>query len=367
MRSRVGTSPENPASRGASQGGTPPIPGRWASDALAGSRPLIFERSTVDPVREDLQRDLHAIEASLTRACSEHELRTEAAARMLLASGGKRVRALLTCAVCRAVGGDPSPHVDLAAAVELAHSGSLLHDDILDGAETRRGRQCAHLVFDVSTAILAGDFLLILALERVASSSSSSLRSCFSSALKKLCTGEALERERRFDATVALAHSRRVNRLKTASLFEYAAEAGAILGGGDSEDRSAARSYGIAVGEAFQLTDDLLDVQGNPATVGKSVGMDLKAGLVTVPVAIALELEPALRSSVRRIWQLGEKAGRSVAQLCDRMDRIGAFASTRELVIECTDRACAAVESLPAGPWRDQLSAFACAIARRQQ
>jgi octaprenyl-diphosphate synthase len=323
-------------------------------------------KALLQGTREALKRDLEAIEESLAPVCAESGLRTETAARNVLFSGGKRMRPLLTCAVLRTFDLDPSPYVDVIAAVELAHTGSLLHDDIIDEARTRRGRRSAHLTFDIPTAILAGDLLLVIGIERIARASSRQLRASFSKALKNVCNGEALERERRFDPAVDVAHARIVNRLKTASLFAYAAEAGAILGKAESTVRSAARDFGTALGEAFQLADDLLDLHGNPATLGKPTGMDLAAGIITVPVAIALERDPGLKERVLEVWRSDGDRGDALARLCEAMDRVGAFKATRELAIASADSACAAVENLPPGLWRDQLAAVAHAVVRRE-
>jgi geranylgeranyl pyrophosphate synthase len=333
---------------------------------LGTPRFAVPDATLLPGTREVLKRDLEAVEMSLAAVCAEPGLRTGKAARHVLFSGGKRARPLLTCSIVRALGRDPSPHVEVIAAVELAHSGSLLHDDIIDEARTRRGRLSAHLVYDIPTAILAGDLLLTAAIDRTARARSRALRVSFSTALKDVCTGEALERERRFDPTVGVAHARRVNRLKTASLFAYAAEAGAILGGAECDVRSGLRAYGMALGEAFQLTDDLLDLRGDADVLGKPNGMDLAAGCVTVPVAIALERDPKLRDVVLEFWRSRRNRTRAVADLCSGMRRVEAFEATRELAIECANRATTGVERLPTQLWRDQLEALARAVVRRE-
>jgi octaprenyl-diphosphate synthase len=231
----------------------------------------------------ELERDRKAIENRLAVAIDSNGARIDDAARRSLLNGGKRVRPLLTCAVLRALGEDPADHIDVVVAVEMAHAGSLLHDDIIDESQTRRGRLTGHVEFDVPTAVLAGDRLVVLAVEQLARGGSSELLVRFSTAIKDLCVGESLERECHFDASVGLQQVRQINRLKTASLFAYAAEAGAMLAGSPPRLRRAAHSYGMALGEAFQITDDHLDFCGDPQVMGKSIGQDLSAGVVTVP------------------------------------------------------------------------------------
>lgn len=323
----------------------------------------------LEGTRIDLKRDLEAIEENLTTTSNDWNFQTGKAIRHILSGGGKKARPLLTCSFLRGLGRDPSPHTDVIAAVELAHTGSLLHDDIIDDAQTRRGRSAAHLVFGIPTAILAGDVLLVEAIGRVGRSSSRALRTRFSKTLEMLCTGQALERESLFDPMVDVAKARLVNRLKTASLFSYAAEAGAILARAGSRLRSAARTYGMALGEAFQLTDDLLDLLGKPDDLGKPIGRDLLTGLITAPVAIALERDPSLKKMVLEIWRYADQdvsATRDVpplATLRDRMEQVGAFAAARGLALAAADRASAAASSLPVQLWRDQLTAFALASA----
>jgi octaprenyl-diphosphate synthase len=316
-----------------------------------------------------LARDRRAIEKALAAALGSDETRIERAARHGLLGGGKRVRPLLSCAVLRALGKNPAPFVDRLIAVEMAHAGSLLHDDIIDESTTRRGRLAAHIEFDVPTAVLAGDRLVMLGVEQVANGGPRELVVSFCSAVNDLCVGESLEREHRFDTTVTYDDVRQVNRLKTASLFAYAAEAGGILAGASARVRRAARVYGTAVGEAFQTTDDLLDLRGDPKTMGKSIGQDLLEGVVTVPVAIALERSPALLDELRNVWKSKDNGDRAAAieRLRDRVDETGAFATTLRIAGEDAARAANVIMDLPPGVWRDRLATLAAAIVNRKR
>jgi len=305
-----------------------------------------------------LRGDLAFIEASLAALETAHAPRLGAAARHSLLAGGKRLRPLLTCAVMRAFDRDPAPHGDVIAAVELIHCGTLLHDDVIDEAETRRGRTAAHVAYGPHTAILAGDLLLALALERLARCGCAALQVAAATAIAEVCQGEVLEREQRFDPDVDLGRARLVNHLKTAALFGYAAEAGALLAGAFDREREAAQAFGRALGDAFQTVDDLLDWEGDAATVGKPVGHDLADGLVTVPLALACERDPELRVTVRRVLEAGRAGAASPVELPDlaaRVERSGAFAAARELAAADGRAAAAALARLPAGPWRGWL------------
>jgi len=319
-----------------------------------GVAPLVVAPEAA-AAREALRGDLAAIEQSLAGVRVTHAPRLGAAARHSLLAGGKRLRPLLTCAVMRTLGRDPGPHGAVIAAVELIHCGSLLHDDVIDDAETRRGRPAAHLAFDPHTAILAGDLLLALALERLARGGSAALQVAAATAIVEVCQGEVLEREQRFDPEVDLARARRVNHLKTAALFGYAAEAGALLGDASDAARAAARAFGRALGDAFQTVDDLLDWEGDAGTVGKPVGRDLWGGLVTVPVALACARDPAVRATVRRVLAARRDGAASPVPLPDlaaQLARAGAFTAARDLAAADAGAATAALGRLPAGPGR---------------
>ena len=323
----------------------------------SGAAPLAREAET-DAALAALRVDAAAIEQSLAGVRAEAAPRLTAAARHSLLAGGKRLRPLLTCAVMRTLGREPGEWSGVFAAVELIHCGSLLHDDVIDDAETRRGRPAAHVAFDPHTAILAGDLLLALALERLARSGTAALQLAAARAIMEVCQGEVLEREQRFDPEVDLERVRRINHLKTAALFGYAAEAGALLAGAGDAARAAARAFGGALGDAFQTVDDLLDWQGDAATVGKPVGRDLGGGLVTVPVALACAREPSLRAVVRRVLaarRAGHPSPVPLDDLAAELERAGAFAAARELAAADARAATLALGRLPAGPWREWL------------
>lgn len=318
------------------------------------------------PLPPELRADREAVEASLRDVGTEHSLRLGDAARHLLGAGGKRLRALLTCAAARALGFDPRPHAAVVAVVELVHAGSLLHDDVLDAATVRRGRPSVHTAYDVHTAILAGDLLFSWAFDRLARAGPRELQIALGAASRAVCEGEVLERERRRDPTVEVAHVRRVHRLKTAALFGYAAEAAALLAAAAPGLRVALRDYGLALGESFQAVDDLLDWEGRPETLGKPSGQDLAEGLVNLPLALGAERDPALRDAARACWDAEpEVQSARRLELRDALRRSGAFDAARALAREDARRAVAALGVLPAGPWRDWLEVAAVAAAER--
>jgi octaprenyl-diphosphate synthase len=319
-------------------------------------------------VLQTVEQDRLGVERTLAGLFASPETKIDEAARRELLGGGKRLRPLLTCAMLRALGQDPTPHLKHVVSVELAHTGSLMHDDIIDLARTRRGMQAAHLAFDVPTAVLAGDSLVVLALELLAHGAPSGLMAAMCEAIRELCAGESLERQYRFDDEVGLDQCRRVNRLKTASLIGYAARAGAILAGAAPGEQRAAHRFGTALGEAFQIHDDLLDFNGDSLELGKPIGQDLEMGIVTVPLALALEEDRELIETVRAYWKAvreGLDARPLFASIRRRIEEVGAFDATRRLAAEDTNRALAALEELPRNRWRGHLRTFSLGMLER--
>jgi geranylgeranyl pyrophosphate synthase len=207
-------------------------------------------------------------------------------------------------------------------------------------------------------------------MERVAAGGPRSLQVSLAVAVRELSQGASVERDRLFDPSVGLEHARRVNRLKTAALFAYAAEAGAILAEASDDVRDAARGYGLALGHAFQTTDDLLDLCGDPEQLGKPIGQDLLAGEITVPVALAIELDPTLCELVLEVWRSAQNKLDPVSvvvELRRRMSAIGAVAAAAQLAEEDVAVACSELQALPPGPWRDALHHLAQSVLRRQR
>jgi octaprenyl-diphosphate synthase len=235
-----------------------------------------------------------------------------------LAAGGKRVRPLLVfCAAPRAALADPAAREDLmsaAAAVELVHMATLVHDDLLDGATMRRGRPTVAQELGPERAVSTGDFLFARAFAELTRTRSARAVQALAGAALDLSQGEMDQQRAAFDlALTEEAYLSRCRR-KTAALFSVACRLGALVGGAgrDAEERLAA--FGENVGMAFQIFDDILDLAGAPAATGKRRGTDLCDGTVTLPVILALQLEPGLRPHVADACQ-----GPGLERLCDRL------------------------------------------------
>ena len=204
--------------------------------------------------------------------------------------GGKRLRPLIFCLISEALGRALTPEaVAASTAFEFLHMATLLHDDIVDQAEVRRGRTAAHLVFGVPETVLAGDYLLAKAARLGADTENLGCVKTLSKMVSALALGELNQIGARRRADLTEAEYFKIIYRKTAVLMEGAAQCAALLAGADEETAAAARLYGRQVGLAFQIVDDILDYQGDPAALGKPIGRDLDEGKITLPFIRARE------------------------------------------------------------------------------
>src|SRR5690625_2678801 len=202
----------------------------------------------------------------------------------IVSAGGKRLRPAVLMLVAKALGYKGSDHHLLAAVVEFIHTATLLHDDVVDESDLRRGRSTANAVFGNAASVLVGDYLYSRSFEMMVETRSMEAMAVLSAATTVIAEGEVLQLLNVHDPDVSEQRYMQVVRYKTAKLFEAATEVGAILGQADIELQKAAATFGRHVGTAFQLIDDVLDYSGDADTLGKNVGDDLREGKPTLPL-----------------------------------------------------------------------------------
>ncbi len=233
---------------------------------------------------------------------TDNALITEAVRRMLDA-GGKRLRPRFTLLAAEAAGGRAEDHLQLAAFMELIHVATLIHDDVVDGAETRRGVNATAVDFGNRISVLAGDYLFAWIFKNVTAGYAHPIPHILSSTLADITDGEVLQLKALADPDTTLAAYVEVATKKTASLFAASAECGALAAGAGPFAVKALREFGTAFGIAFQMRDDLLDLTADEATLGKPVGNDLRERKMTVPLVLALEAgDREFRSAVERFF-----------------------------------------------------------------
>jgi len=261
--------------------------------------------------------------------------------------GGKRVRPLLTILSARFCGCSDEGVYRLAAAFEYLHAASLIHDDVIDGAAERRGAAPVHEKFGLTAAILTGDFLLSFAMERVSRFGGAASLAIFCNATSGMVDGEyrQLRNARNLDQSEDDYFS--VIMGKTALLIGAACEIGAVYGGGDDELRGRLQTYGVNLGCAFQIIDDLLDYQGDPNRTGKSVGNDLGEGKMTLPLIYALQRADATdRAQLLSIVSDERQRAEKVAEVSALIDKYHGFDDAREKAEATGKRAMEALSGI---------------------
>ncbi len=252
-------------------------------------------------------------------------------ARHLIESGGKRLRPMLTIASARMCGYIGSDHVQLAASVEFMHTATLLHDDVVDESDLRRGRKSARILWGNEASVLVGDFLLGQAFKMMVAVGSLEALRILSNAAAVIAEGEVMQLTAAKNTETTEDEYLAVINAKTAALFSAAAEVGAVLAGRSKAEKSALRSYGRNLGIAFQLLDDVLDYSGDQEQLGKTVGDDFRAGKITLPVVLSYRRgSDEERIFWRRVLQDGDIHDGDLEQAISLVAKHGAFDATVE-------------------------------------
>ena len=301
-----------------------------------------------------LAAEMAAVEHRIQEAIRSRESRLTEISLYLIGAGGKRVRPLVAMAIFRACGGDdPQDMIDLGAALELIHSATLLHDDIIDAGEIRRGRSSAYLRYGAADTLVAGDFLFSRAFEICGRFDETIVRWA-SGACIALTEGEILQGRLRRNPAVTVDDYHEIIRRKTACLFQAGARIAAHVAGAPRELVERLAHCGEAIGMAFQVIDDLLDVVGDPAQTGKPVGIDLRDGNPSLPIVLTLPRS----DGVARTWQDETPSDGDVVAALAEIRVGGALEHVRYEALGYTRRAAEALASLPDTPYRDFLEAL---------
>jgi geranylgeranyl pyrophosphate synthase len=312
-----------------------------------------------EPVRAGLQ----AVEARLREVPpGQHEALT-GATEHLLDSGGKRVRPGLALLAAQAFRAERRQAVSLAAAVEMLHTATLVHDDLIDGSLLRRGIPTLNAQWTPAATVLTGDYLFARAASLAAATGNVRVMDVFAATLMTLVNGEI---NQLFVSRGRASRDDYYKRIyaKTASMFALATEAGAILGSAGEPAISAMREYGKEVGMAFQIVDDILDYVGQEGHVGKPVGNDLRQGLITLPALYFLEAHPDDPHMAAILnGQAGDPA--QVAVVVDSIRISGAVDLALAEARRFVGRARGALSAVPAGREREALDALADYVVRR--
>ena len=287
-------------------------------------------------------------------------------AQHLVSAGGKRLRPLLTVATARLCGYEGTSHHKLAAAVEFIHSATLLHDDVVDESELRRGQKPANLIWGNSASILVGDFLFARAFNLMVETESMDALGILSNASSVITEGEVQQLAALRDVNMSEAAYMEVISAKTAALFAAATEVSPVIAGRSETERAALRDYGMKLGLAFQLVDDALDYGGFESALGKSVGDDFREGKMTLPVIRALAKADTQEAEFwHRVIVEHRQSDVDLETAVSLLRKAGALDATMDLAREFSRDAREALSVFPESLWRNTLQDLADFVVDR--
>lgn len=306
------------------------------------------------------QPEMERVNALILARADSHVDMVPELARYLIEAGGKRLRPMLTLAAAMLCGKAQGAQINYAAAVEFMHNATLLHDDVVDESDLRRGRPAARTIWGNQASVLVGDFLLGQAFMMMVEAGDIEALGVLSKAATIIAEGEVFQLAKAKDLSTTPEDYDQVIRAKTAMLFEAAAEVGAMAGGADAPSRKALRNYGRELGLAFQLTDDVLDYRGESGAMGKNNGDDLREGKMTLPVILTLaKANPAEREIVVTALGQPQTSEATLKKIVAIMNRHKALEHTLELAHRHVRLAREALSPLPASEMKTLLSDIA--------
>jgi len=311
----------------------------------------------------DLVRSqLPAVETRMRTGAGNHHPNLDAAIEQILSSGGKRIRPTLTLLTGSMLGADPGRAITLAAAIEMLHTATLVHDDLIDGSVLRRGLPTLNARWSPGATVLTGDYVFARAAQLAAQTGSLPLMEIFARTLMTIVNGEITQLFHTHQDDTREDYFNRIY-AKTASLFELSTEAAALLGGASQEVVAAMKDYGYHIGIAFQIVDDLLDFIGDQEQVGKPLASDLRQGIVTLPTLYYLQQnreDPDLALALE-----GRVAEEPLRRLVESIRRSGAIERSLEEAREFASIGEANLAGMPDGLERTALYELARYVVER--
>ncbi|MEK9968194.1 MAG: polyprenyl synthetase family protein [Ferrovibrio sp.] len=315
-------------------------------------------KASIEPLRALVGTDMDAVNREIiARMQSDVGLIPELASH-LIAAGGKRIRPLLTLGAARLCGYQGEHHVLLAACVEFIHTATLLHDDVVDESDRRRGNATANVLWGNQPSVLVGDFLFSRAFQLMVNTGSLEVLRILANASAVIAEGEVLQLMTANDMDSSEADYLKVIESKTAALFAAACRVGAVIADRPQAEAEALDDYGRYLGIAFQLVDDALDYASDGATLGKNTGDDFKEGKVTLPIVLAFNKGSAAeRDFWRRVIERPEEqAAEDWPQALAYLERHGAIPETLARARMYGQKAHQALAPFAAGPMREALA-----------
>ena len=316
-----------------------------------------------------IANELKEVEAEFERQARSNVQVIEYLGNYLRESGGKRVRPALSILSNYAVGGDGARYnsIRMATVMEFLHTATLVHDDIIDKADTRRNRPSVNALYGNDTAVLMGDWLYMSAFETSLAERSLLVLDILTRVTRKMTEGELLQLTFLGRSDVSESQYLDILKRKTAYLFSASCEIGAILGAATEQQQSALRDYGMNLGTAFQLIDDLLDFTADEEVLGKASGVDLLGGKVTLPLIYLMEAEPAASALVRTVVDEGSFESVDRQTLLEKIVTTGSLDRARATADEYAESARTNLNDLPDSEYADALRSIPDYVLQRDR
>lgn len=319
----------------------------------------------LDNLKQLLAADMAAVDRVIRNRLHSEVLLVNQVGEYIINSGGKRLRPALVVLSAQAFSYQGTHHHDLAAVVEFIHTATLLHDDVVDESGLRRGRETANALFGNAASVLVGDFLYSRAFQMMVEVGEMRVMQTLADATNVIAEGEVLQLLNCHDADVDADNYMRVIHYKTAKLFEAAMRLGAILAGASDADEAAVARYGMHLGTAFQLVDDVLDYSADEVETGKHLGDDLSEGKPTLPLIYAMQHgTPEQAAVVRAAIEQGDVG--QFSEVLKIIHATGALDFTRLQALREVECACAAIDVLADSEYKRSLVKLAHFAATRE-
>lgn len=324
-----------------------------ATPTSAAELPAACPAGTLQQVLAPISADLLLVDRTIRKRLDSDVALINTISEYIVGAGGKRLRPAVLLLVARALGYGGEKHVDLAVVIEFIHTATLLHDDVVDESDLRRGRSTANSMFGNAASVLVGDFLYSRSFQMMVEAGNARVMRIMADATNRIAEGEVLQLLNVHDPSVNEDRYFDVAERKTATLFEAGARIAAVIAGADVAVENRCANYGASLGKAFQIIDDVLDYAGDSEEIGKRLGDDLREGKMTLPLIHALRCAaPAQRDFVTAAVREGRGDFSTVARI---VTENGSLDYSRALAQREANNARAAVNELPETIFRDSL------------
>jgi octaprenyl-diphosphate synthase len=325
---------------------------------------IVTKPTPIDAIQSCILADIDAVNVVIQKSLHSDVVLVNQVAHYIINSGGKRLRPMLVLLSAGLFGKIKAEHHQLAAVIEFIHTATLLHDDVVDESSKRRGQNTANALFGNAASVLVGDFVYSRAFQMMVAVKNTRVMEVLSNATNVIAEGEVLQLLNVHNAEITDEAYLQVIQYKTAKLFEAATQLGAILSSASASDEEALSKYGMHVGTAFQLIDDVLDLSGNANEIGKNLGDDLNEGKPTLPLLYAMQHGTSAEAEIiKRAIEHGGLDDLSI--ILNVVERTGALTHVRKVAATESELACASIAHFIDSPYKQAMLSLARFAASR--